>query len=142
MPTDKGFFRDAGPVILRLEQQNARWMRLDATQFRRLAFYLALAAASILLLTWSRTRVLANAYDIATLERERDGLMAEHRRLERRMTEMQSLRYAEMEARSRLGMVEINPNRVISLRKKSMAENLMDDVKALFGRGDQEQKGR
>ncbi len=140
MQGQKGFFRDAGPMILRLEQRSARWARLDAAQFRRLAAAFAVVMVVLALLTWSRVRVLANGYQIAELKQERDGLMAEHRRLQRRLEEMQSLRYAEQAARQRLGMVDINPNQVITLRKKSAAESLMDDVAALFG-GDDDAPG-
>lgn len=144
MLKEKGFFRDAGPMILRMEQRSARWARLDSAGFRRLAGAALAVLLVLALLTWGRVRVLANAYQIAELKQERDGLAAQHRRLEARLEEMQSLRYAEQAARQRLGMVDINPNQVITLRKKSAAESLMDDVAALFGSGDKakELKGR
>jgi cell division protein FtsB len=128
------FFRnsDAGPFILRLEKQ-ATWGRLDAPQFRRVFALVSVVAVCLLLLTWSRVRVLANGYQIMELKAERDAMLAEHRRLERRLEEMQSLNYAEQVARQRLGMVDINPNQVITLRKKSAAESLMDDVASFFG---------
>lgn len=129
------FFRnaDAGPVILRLEKQ-AAWGRLDAVQFRKVFVLVSVLAVALLMLTWSRVRVLANAYQIMELKSERDTLLAEHRRLQRKLEGMQSLNYAEQVARQRLGMVDINPNQVIALRKKSAAESLMDDVAALFTR--------
>jgi len=134
MDERKGFFRDAAPHILRLEQR-AGWGGLTAEQFRRLALLVAVAALGLLLLTWSRVRVLANGYQIMELRAERDGLLAEHRRLERRLDEMQSLAYAETAARTRMGMVKINPNQVITLRKKGAAEALAEDVAAFFGGG-------
>lgn len=136
MPMDKGFFRDAGPVILRLEQRSARWGRLDAGQFRRLAAAVGLLALALTLLTWGRVRVLANGYQIAELKQERDSLLATHRRLERRLEELQSLHHVEQAARQRLGMVDINPNQVITLRKQTAAEGLMDGIAAIFGRKD------
>lgn len=137
------FFRnaDAGPVILRLEKQ-AAWGRLDAVQFRRVFAIVSVVAVALLFLTWSRVRVLANGYQIMELKTERDALMAEHRRLERRLEEMQSLSYAEQMARTRLGMVDINPNQVITLRKRSAAESLMDGVASLFTRQPTEKKDR
>jgi cell division protein FtsB len=134
MQADKGsFFRDAGPHILRLEQRSARWARLDAVQFRGLVVALLALAFCALVITWGRVRVLANGYQIAELKLERDRLMAEHRRLERRLDEMQSLEYAEQAARQRLGMVDINPNQVITLHKQTATESLMEGVSGLFG---------
>ena len=133
MAREPRFFRDAGPVLLRLEQRSA-W-RLDAQQFRGLALALGALALCLLLVTWGRVRVLANGYQIMELKQERDQLAAEHRRLQGRLEEMQSLAYAETQARTRLGMVGINPNQVINLRRRSAAGALMDDVAALFGGG-------
>jgi len=132
MAREARFFRDAGPVLLRLEQRSA-W-RLDAGQFRKLELAFGVVAVALLMVTWGRVRVLANGYQIMELRQERDGLAAEHRRLQGRLDEMQSLNYAEQAARTRLGMVEINPNQVINLRRRSAAGALMDDVAALFDR--------
>jgi cell division protein FtsL len=132
MARENRFFRDAGPVLLRLEQRSG-W-RLDAGQFRRVALALGLVAAALLVVTWGRVRVLANGYQIMELREESDQLAAEHRRLQGRLEEMQSLAYAETEARTRLGMVEVNPNQVINLKRRSTAGALMDDVAALFSR--------
>ncbi len=128
-----GIFRDAGPVILRWEA-NARWSRMDAGQFRRVAALLGVLAVALLLLTWSRVRVLANGYQIAELRAQRDELLNEHRHLERRLEEMQSLDYAESVARHQLCMVDVNPNQVVTLRKQGRAGKLWDDVSALFSR--------
>lgn len=136
MQKEKGFFRDAGPLILRFEQRSARWSRLDPAQFRRLALAAFGLAVLMALLVWGRTRVLTNGYQIAELKQQRDSLMAAHRGLERRLEEMQSLHYAEQTARQRLGMVDINPNQVVTLRKRSRAQSLMDGVAALFSRED------
>lgn len=131
MRKEPGLFRDAGPVILRWEA-NARWSRMDAVQFRKVAALVSVLAVALLLLTWSRVRVLANGYQIAELRAERDELLNEHRHLERRLQEMQSLDYAEAVARHQLGMVDVNPNQVITLRKQGRAGKLWDDVSALF----------
>ena len=120
-------------MILRLEQR-APWSRLDAGQFRRLALIVGVAASALLFVTWGRVRVLANSYQIMELKADRDRLMGEHRRLEHRLDEMQSLAYAEQAARTQLGMVEINPNQVITLRQKTRAESLMEDMASLFSR--------
>lgn len=135
MRDDKSFFRDAGPVILRLEQRTAAWSRLSAAEFRVWAVRLGAAALLVVLLVWGRVRVLANGYQIAELKERRDAVMAEHRRLERRLAEMQSLRYAEVQARQRLGMVDINPNQVINLKQRSAAGRLLDGVASFFGAG-------
>jgi cell division protein FtsB len=134
MQSNKGFFRDAGPVILRLEQRSARWARLDAGQFRRLSLAVGVLALGLTLLTWGRVRVLANGYQIAELKRERDSLMAEHRRLQSRLEHMHSLQYVEEAARQRLGMVDINPNQVITLRKQTRVEGMLEGVARFFGR--------
>ena len=133
MAREPRFFRDAGPVLLRLERQSA-W-RLDATQFRGLALALGAVAAALLLVTWGRTRVLTNAYDIMALRAQREILATQQHQLQARLAEMQSLDYAEQAARTRLGMVEINPNQVINLKRRSAAGALMADVAAFFGRG-------
>jgi cell division protein FtsB len=135
MRKNPGLFRDAGPVILRWEA-NARWSRLDARQFRGLAAIVSLVALGLLLLTWSRVRVLANGYQIAELRTERDQLLNEHRHLERRLQEMQSLDYAEAVARRQLGMVDVNPNQVVTLKKQGQAGRLWAGVTALFGSKD------
>ena len=132
MARENRFFRDAGPVLLRLEQRSA-W-RLDAGQFRRLALALGALALALALVTWGRTSVDALGYQIMGLREERDQLAAEHRRLQGRLAELQSLAYAESAARTRLGMVEINPNQVINLKRRSAAGALMDDMAALFSR--------
>jgi cell division protein FtsL len=132
MRKNPGLFRDAGPVILRWEA-NARWSRLDAGQFRRLAALVGVLALGLLLLTWSRVRVLANGYQIAELRTERDQLLNEHRHLERRLQEIQSLDYAEAVARRQLGMVDVNPNQVVTLKKQGQAGRLWEGVTALFG---------
>lgn len=132
MAREPRFFRDAGPVLLRLERQSA-WS-LDATQFRRLALALGALAVALLLVTWGRTRVLTNAYDIMGLRAERDGLAAQQHQLQARLAEMQSLDYAEQAARTRLGMVEINPNQVINLQRRTTAGALMADVASFFSR--------
>ena len=132
MRKNPGLFRDAGPVILRWEA-NARWSRLDPGQFRRLVVLGGLLAAALLVLTWSRVRVLANGYQIAELREERDQLLNEHRHLERRLQEMQSLDYAEAVARHQLGMVDVNPNRVVTLKKQGAAGRLWDGVTSMFG---------
>jgi cell division protein FtsL len=135
MRKNPGLFRDAGPVILRWEA-NARWSRLDAGQFRRLAALVSVLALGLLLLTWSRVRVLANGYQIAELRTERDQLLNEHRHLERRLQEIQSLDYAEAVARRQLGMVDVNPNQVVTLKKQGKAGRLWEGVAALFsGKG-------
>ena len=131
MRKNPGLFRDAGPVILRWEA-NARWSRMDAGQFRKVAALVSVLAVALLMLTWSRVRVLANGYQIAELRAERDELLNEHRHLERRLQEMQSLDYAEAVARHQLGMVDVNPNQVVTLRKQGRAGKLWDDVSALF----------
>jgi hypothetical protein len=123
-------------VILRWEA-SARWSRLEAGQFRRLATLVAVLSAGLLLLTWSRVRVLANGYQIAELRAQRDELLNEHRHLERRLQEMQSLDYAETVARQQLGMVDVNPNQVVTLKRQGRAGRLWDNVSALFKR-DQE----
>ena len=133
MRKNPGLFRDAGPVILRWEA-NARWSRMDAGQFRRVAALVSVLAVALLTLTWSRVRVLANGYQIAELRAERDELLNEHRHLERRLQEMQSLDYAESVARHQLGMVDVNPNQVVTLRKQGRAGKLWDDVSAIFAR--------
>lgn len=133
MPTDKGFFRDAGPVILRLERQ-AAWSRLDASQFRRLALAVAVLASGLAVVTWGRVHVLTNGYEIMDLQAQRDRLLADHQRLQRRIDDMQSLAYAETAARGRLGMVDINPNQVITLHRKTKAEHLAESVEAIFAR--------
>jgi cell division protein FtsB len=132
MRKNPGLFRDAGPVILRWEA-NARWSRLDARQFRGLAAIVSGVALGLLLLTWSRVRVLANGYQIAELRTERDQLLNEHRHLERRLQEVQSLDYAEVVARRQLGMVDVNPNQVVTLKKQGQAGRLWAGVTALFG---------
>lgn len=134
MRKNPGLFRDAGPVILRWEA-NARWSRMDAGQFRRVAALVGVIAFALLLLTWSRVRVLANSYQIAELRAQRDVLLNEHRHLERRLQEMQSLEYAEAVARHQLGMVDVNPNQVVTLRKQGRVGRLWDDVSSLFGGG-------
>ena len=131
MRKNPGLFRDAGPVILRWEA-NARWSRLDPGQFRRIVVLGGLLALALLLLTWSRVRVLANGYQIAELREARDQLLNEHRHLERRLQEMQSLDYAEAVARHQLGMVDVNPNRVVTLKKQGTAGRLWDGVTAMF----------
>jgi cell division protein FtsL len=131
MRKDSQLFRDAGPVILRWEAK-ARWARLEPAQFRRLVLAGMALSAFLLLLTWSRVRVLANGYQISELRAERDSLLNEHRRLERRFQEMQSLNYTEQVARQRLGMVDVNPNRVVTLKKQGVAGKLWDDVSSLF----------
>jgi cell division protein FtsB len=131
MAPERGFFRDAGPVILRLERQ-AAWSRLDAAQFRRLAFLLSALALGLAAITWGRVHVLSNGYEIMELRGRRDELLAEHLRLQRRIGDLQSLDYAETAARQRLGMVDINPNQVITLHSESEAGRLADSVEALF----------
>jgi cell division protein FtsB len=131
MRKNPGIFRDAGPVILRWEA-NARWSRLEAGQFRRLAALVSVLALGLLMLTWSRVRVLANGYQISELRAQRDELLNEHRHLERRLQEVQSLEYAEDVARHQLGMVDVNPNQVITLRKQGAAGRLWEGVAALF----------
>ena len=134
MAPERGFFRDAGPVILRMERQ-APWSRLDAPQFRRLALGLGLFAAALGLITWGRVHVLTNGYEIMDLQAQRDRLLDEHQRLQRRIDDMQSLAYAEATARQRLGMVDINPNQVVTLHRKSATQHLAEAVEALFSRG-------
>jgi cell division protein FtsB len=131
MRKNPGIFRDAGPVILRWEA-NARWSRLEPGQFRRLAALVGVLSVALLFLTWSRVRVLANGYQISELRAQRDELLNEHRHLERRLQEVQSLDYAEDVARHQLGMVDVNPNQVITLRKQGSASRLWDGVAALF----------
>jgi cell division protein FtsB len=137
MRKNPGIFRDAGPVILRWEA-NARWSRLDAGQFRRMAALVGLVAFGLLFLTWSRVRVLANGYQIAELRTQRDQLLNEHLHLERRLQEIQSLDYAEAVARHQLGMVDVNPNQVITLRKQGTASRLWEGVSALFSSKDKD----
>jgi cell division protein FtsB len=141
MRKNPGIFRDAGPVILRWEA-NARWSRLDAGQFRRLATVVGVVALALMFLTWSRVQVLANGYQIAELRTQRDQLLNEHRHLERRLQEVQSLDYAEDVARHQLGMVDVNPNQVITLHKQGTASRLWDGVTALFSRDKQEAPGQ
>jgi hypothetical protein len=141
MNRDANFFKDAGPVILRLEQRSASWTRLHPEQFRRLAILVGAGALVMALLVWGRVRVLANGYQIGELKGQRDALLAEHRRLERRLDEMQSLHYVETAARQRLGMVDINPNQVINLRRRTAAQSLVAGVKSFFG-GDGQAKGK
>ncbi len=131
MRKNPGLFRDAGPVILRWEA-NARWSRMDPGQFRRIATLVGVIATVLLLLTWSRVRVLANGYQIAELRAQRDQVLNEHRHLERRLQEMQSLDYAEAVARHQLGMVDVNPNQVVTLQKQGAAGRLWKGVTALF----------
>lgn len=131
MTNEKGFFRDAGPVILRLEQRSASWSRLEPAQFRRLLALLLALGLGLALLTWSRVRVLADGYQLAELRQERDALLAQQRRLQRRLDSMRSLQYAEQAARNRLGMVDINPNQVITLRRQDPPSRL----EAWLGRG-------
>ncbi|HTB23227.1 MAG TPA: hypothetical protein VK914_11040 [bacterium] len=133
MATERGFFRDAGPVILRLERQ-ASWTRINAAQFRGLALVVALLAFGLAAITWGRVHVLTNGYEIMALRGQRDELLAEHVRLQRRIVDMQSLDYVETAARQRLGMVDINPNQVITLHSESAAQRVEDSVEALFGR--------
>jgi len=133
MANEKGFFRDAGPVILRLERQ-AAWSRMDPAQFRRLAALIAVAGLALTLIIWGRVHVLSNGYEIMELQGQRDRLLADHARLERRIEDMQSLAYAEQTARQRLGMVDINPNQVITLHRKSAAQHLEDSIAGLFRR--------
>src|SRR5665213_2604475 len=132
MATERGFFRDAGPVILRLEGQ-APWSRLSATQFRGAAAVLMALAVVIAAITWGRVHVLTNGYEIMELRGERDELLADHLRLQRRIGDLESLNYAEEAARQRLGMVDINPNRVITLHSESTARHFAESVEALFG---------
>ena len=134
MATDRGFFRDAGPVILRLERQ-ASWSRLNASQFRGLALAVAALALGLAAITWGRVHVLTNGYEIMDLRGQRDELLAEHMRLQRQIGDMQSLDYVEDAARRRLGMVDINPNQVIPLHSESEVGHLADSLEALFGRG-------
>lgn len=134
MATDRGFFRDAGPVILRLERQ-ASWSRLNAGQFRGLALAVAVLALGLAAITWGRVHVLTNGYEIMDLRGQRDELLAEHMRLQRQIGDMQSLDYVEQAARQRLGMVDINPNQVITLHSESEVGHLADSLEALFGRG-------
>jgi cell division protein FtsB len=133
LPRDKSIFRDAGPVILRLEGRGV-FRRLDALQFRRAAVSVFVVMAVLGMVTWGRVRVLANAYQIMELKADRDALLAEQRRLERRLNDMQSLNYVEAIARQRLGMVDINPNQVIALRKRGATESLVDSVAGFFKR--------
>lgn len=118
-------------MILRLEHSSP-FRRLDADQFRKAVGAVSLGALILLFVTWGRVRVLANSYQIMELKAERDGLLAERRRMERNLEDVQSLSYAETVARQRLGMVDINPNQVIALRRKSGTEELIEDVTALF----------
>jgi cell division protein FtsB len=138
MREGRNFFRDVGPIILRLEQRTAAWNRLSAAEFRVWALRLGVAALLVVLLVWGRVRVLANGYQIAELKERRDALLLERRRLERRLAEMQSLRYAEVQARQRLGMVDINPNQVINLKQPSAGGRLLEGVASFFGAGKQE----
>jgi cell division protein FtsB len=124
-----------------MEQRSARWSRLDARQFRGLVLALLTLAVAALFITWGRVRVLANGYQIAELRLERDRLMAEHRRLERRLDEMQSLAYAEQAARQRLGMVDINPNQVITLHKQTLTESVSEKVGGLFSKDEKKDAG-
>jgi hypothetical protein len=136
MARDFRLFRDAGPVILQMDRR-AAW-RLDAGQFRALvAAFLALALG-LLLLTWGRVRVLANGYQIMELRQERDSLESQHRQLENRLAQMQSLAWAEQAAREQLHMVDINPNQVITLRPRGLGSSLVDSVASLFHRGPSE----
>jgi cell division protein FtsB len=134
MATERGFFRDAGPVILRLERQ-ASWSRLNATQFRGLALAVAALALGLAAITWGRVHVLTNGYEIMDLRGQRDELLAEHMRLQREIGDMQNLDYVETTARRRLGMVDINPNQVITLHSESEVRHLAESVEALFGGG-------
>jgi cell division protein FtsB len=134
MEADRGFFRDAGPVILRLERQ-APWSRINATQFRGLAVAVAALALGLAAITWGRVHVLTNGYEIMDLRGQRDELLAEHMRLQREIGDMQSLDYVEKAARGRLGMVDINPNQVITLHSESEVRHLAESVEALFGGG-------
>jgi cell division protein FtsB len=134
MASERGFFRDAGPVILRLERQ-ASWSRLNASQFRGLALAVAALGLGLAAITWGRVHVLTNGYEIMDLRGQRDELLAEHLRLQREIGDMQSLDYVEVAARQRLGMVDINPNQVITLHSESAAGRLAESVEALFGGG-------
>jgi uncharacterized protein HemX len=130
MARDFRLFRDAGPVILQMDRR-AAW-RLDAGQFRALVLLFLALALGLLLLTWGRVRVLANGYQIMELRQERDSLESQHRALENRMAQMQSLAWAEQAAREQLHMVDINPNQVITLRPRGLGSGLVDSVAALF----------
>ena len=136
MARDFRLFRDAGPVILQMDRR-AAW-RLDAGQFRAMVLALVAVALGLLLLTWGRVRVLANGYQIMELRQERDSLASQHRQLEGRLAQMQSLAWAEQAARAQLHMVDINPNQVITLRPRGLGGSLVDGVAALFRRGQPE----
>ncbi|HXB98681.1 MAG TPA: hypothetical protein VNZ54_11555 [bacterium] len=136
MARDFRLFRDAGPVILQMDRR-AAW-RLDAGQFRALVLALVALAMGLLLLTWGRVRVLANGYQIMELRQERDSLESQHRALQSRLEQMQSLAWAEQAAREQLHMVDINPNQVITLRTRGLGSSLVDSVESLFHRGQPE----
>ena len=136
MARDFRLFRDAGPVILQMDRR-AAW-RLDAGQFRALVLALVALAMGLLLLTWGRVRVLANGYQIMELRQERDSLESQHRALQSRLEQMQSLAWAEQAAREQLHMVDINPNQVITLRTRGLGSSLVDSVESLFHHGQPE----
>lgn len=117
------FYRDYSATILGLESRFT-FARLQAPQFRNLAAVLAAILFFGLILTWSRVRVLANNYQILELKLERDRLKADQLAAERRLAHMRSLAYAEEVARQQLGMVDINPNQVVVLKKRSAVRAL------------------
>ncbi len=133
----KGLYRDYARVILSLEPRFS-WTRLDRAQFRSWAQLLGVLAVLAGALTWSRLRVLENGYQIIELRQQRDRIRDRVTLSERRLVEAHSLEAVERVARQRLGMVDMNPNRVVVLRgdgKLGTASKVWRGVKGLFGGG-------
>ena len=107
-------YRDYSQWILAMEPRMG-FSRISRSQFRKLAgLVLGLFVFGAGLLV-SRMAVIKVGYQIVELRQERDRLMAERKQNERRLRELESLAHAELYARKEMGMVDINPNQVITL---------------------------
>ena len=88
---------------------------LSRRQVRRLAGFIAIGMLFAAALLWQRMQVVKMGYEVVRKAGERDSLLMENAALRRDLRSLYTLDHAEDVARRQLGMVNLDPSRVIYL---------------------------
>lgn len=107
-------YRDHSQWLMAMEPRLS-WLKLTRAQFRKMAAAVGLLFGFFAFILLTRMAVIKNGYAIVELRQDRDRCLAERRKEERRLRELQSLAHAEQVARRDLGMVDVSPNQVVYL---------------------------
>jgi cell division protein FtsL len=114
----------------------------DLHHLGRVAGYAALAALVGLFHVWSRTRVVAEGYRLASVQQEHSRLVSEHDRLRLEVEALRAPRALEEYARTRLGMAPPDPGPVWAGRASGGDDHLSGPAgPALFFAGGRDRRG-